>query len=201
MKHARRNFYLLAFTCLLGLSFTGCATTHAPTFYQLEEPVSMELRGVERGLVVGLELLNIPAYLDRPQIVTRIADHKLFLSGSHMWAEPLKKSITRVVCVNLSNQLNSNRVFRLPRRDRKLPLDFKVTLAITRFDGRLGDEATLNARWSLFDQNNKPLLTRVSIISQSIDDQDYDTLIIALNRALFDLSREIAGAINHLQSE
>ncbi len=199
MKHARRNFYLLAFTCLLGLSFAGCATTHAPTFYQLEEPVSMELRGVEHGLIVGLELLNIPAYLDRPQIVTRIADHKLFLSESHMWAEPLKKSIARVVCVNLSNQLNSNRVFSLPRRDRKLPLDFKIILTINRFDGRLGDEVNLSARWSLFDQNNKPLLTRVSIISQTTEGQDYDTLVIALNRALFALSNEIAGAMKMRQ--
>lgn len=173
----------------------GCATTPPPTFYQLEESASAQLSGVERGLAIGMELLNLAAYLDRPQIVTRVTDHKLELSESNMWAEPLKESILRVIGVNLSNMLDTNRVFRLPRHDRAIPLAFRVALSIARFDGTLGGEARLTARWNLYSQKDTLLLTRVSIINQPTGGRGYDNLIAAQNRALQDLSREIADAI------
>ena len=184
---------LISVLCLFIIA--GCATTPSPTYYQLEEPASSLLGGVERGLAIGVELLNVAAYLDRPQIVTRVTDHKLELSESNMWAEPLKESIVRVIGVNLSNMLDTNRVFRLPRRDKSIPLDFRVALTITRFDGTLGGEARLTARWNLYSQKDTLVLTRVSIISQPSDGQGYDNLIAAQNLALQNLSREIADAI------
>ena len=198
MKRIHEKAWLLiSVLCLFIIA--GCAVTPSPTYYQLEEPASSQLGGVERGLAIGVELLNVAAYLDRPQIVTRVTDHKLELSESNMWAEPLKESIVRVIGVNLSNMLDTNRVFRLPRRDKSIPLDFRVALTITRFDGTLGGEARLTARWNLYRQKDTLVLTRVSIISQPSDGQGYDNLIAAQNRALQDLSREIADAIGASQ--
>lgn len=48
----------------------------------------------------------------------------LDLSESHQWAEPLKDSVSRVIAVNLSNKLKSNRVYIIPRRP-KISLDFR----------------------------------------------------------------------------
>ena len=112
-----------------------------------------------------------------------------------MWAEPLKESILRVIGVNLSNMLNTNRVFRIPLRDRAIPLAYRVTVAIARFDGTLEGDARLTARWTLFRGDDQPLLTRVTIVSEPADGSDYDHLIAALNRSLQALSREIADAI------
>jgi len=61
----------------------GCATTPPPTFYQLEEPASIHLSGLESGIAIGLGPVNMAAYLDRPQIVTRAEAHKLQLSESN----------------------------------------------------------------------------------------------------------------------
>lgn len=193
----KKAYLLITVLCLCVVA--GCTTTPPPTYYQLEEPASAQLGGVERGLAIGVELLNVAAYLDRPQIVTRVTDHKLELSESNMWAEPLKDSIVRVIGINLSNMLETNRVFRLPRRDKGVPLDFRVALSITRFDGTLGGDARLTARWNLYSQKDTLVLTRVSIISQPAGGQGYDNLIAAQNRALQDLSREIADAIGALQ--
>ena len=182
------------------LAAVGCAKTPPPTFYQLEEPAGEQLAGIERGMAIGIGPLTVAAYLDRPQIVTRATAHKLKLSEANMWAEPLKESILRVIAVNLSNMLDTNRVFRVPRRDRAIPLAFRVAVAIARFDGAIGGDARLTARWTLYRQNDKPLLTRVTIVTEPAGGPGYDNLIAAQNRALQALSREIAEAIKaHLK--
>jgi uncharacterized lipoprotein YmbA len=107
----------------------------------------------------------------------------------------LKESILRVIAVNLSNMLETNRVFRVPRRDRAIPLAFRVAVGIARFDGTLGGDARLTARWTLYRGDDKPLLTKVSIVSEPSGGSGYDNLIRAQNRALQALSREIAEAI------
>ncbi len=177
------------------LTAVGCAKTPPPTFYQLQETAIELLSGVERGMAIGIEPLTVAAYLDRPQIVTRATAHKLKLSEANMWAEPLKESILRVIAVNLSNMLDTNRVFRIPRRNQSIPLAFRVDIAIARFDGALGGDAQLTARWILYSQDDKPLMTRVTIITEPTGGAGYDNLIAAQNRSLKALSLEIAESI------
>jgi uncharacterized lipoprotein YmbA len=194
MKQLINKMFLFLSAAVL-LTFVGCAKTPPPTFYQLEEPASAQLPGVERGMAIGIESPAIAAYLDRPQIVTRATAHKLELSEANMWAEPLKESIPRVIGVNLSNMLDTNRVFRIPRRNQSIPLAFRLAIGIARFDGALGDDAQLTARWTLYSRDNKPLLTKVTIISEPTNGTGYDNLVAAQNRSLKALSREIAESI------
>jgi len=174
----------------------GCAATPPPNFYQLNEPAATRLTGVERGIAVGVGPVNLAPYLDRPQIVIRGDGHKLELSEFNRWAEPLKDSISRVIIINLSNMLETTRVFRIPRRNKTIPLEFRIEIDIARFDGKLGGEALLVARWSLYGQNEKALITRVSLISEPTGGADFDSLIAAQNRSLQKLSREIVVGIN-----
>lgn len=175
--------------------FAGCAATPPPTFYQLEEPASTQLSGLERGIAVGVERINVAPYLDRPQIVLRGTGHRLELSEFNRWVEPLTESISRVIIVNLSNSLESTRVYSTPRRTKVIDLDFRVEIDIARFDGVLGGDATLVARWTLYNKDAAALLTKVSIISEPSGGDGFDNLIAAQNRTLQKLSREIADAI------
>jgi uncharacterized lipoprotein YmbA len=177
------------------LTVAGCATTPPSTFYQLEEHASTQLSGLERGIAVGIGPVNVAAYLDRPQIVVRGDGHKLELSEFNRWAEPLKDSISRVIGVNLSNMLETTRVFKIPRRNKTIPLEFRIEIDIPRFDGKLGGDALLVARWTLYDREEEALLTKVSIISESSGGEGFDNLIAAQNRCLQKLSQEIVSAI------
>ena len=144
---------------------------------------------------VGVGPIELPAHLDRSQIVTRATDYKLNLSESHQWAEPLKDSVSRVIAINLSNMLESNRVFVIPRRQ-KMTLDFQVSIDIARFDGRLGESAALGARWTLYGRDTRePLLSKVTIVYEETEDGTYDALVAASSRTLEVLSTEIADAI------
>jgi len=192
----RTSYHIAAVIITLSiLVMAGCAPTPPPTYFQLEEPANIQLSGIERGVAVGVGPLNLPSYLDRPQIVTRATEHQLELSEFNRWAEPLKESILRVIAVNLSNKLESTRVFGIPRRDSGVPLEYKVEINIARFDGRLGDEVLLVARWILTNQDSQVISTKVSIIREQASGDSYDSLIQAQNKTLRALSDEIAEAI------
>ena len=177
------------------LLLAGCATTPPANFYQLEEPASTQLSGLERGIAIGVGPVELASYLDRPQIVLRGTGHKLELSEFNRWAEPLKDSISRVIIVNLSNMLESTRVYKIPRRNKSILLEFRIEIDIARFDGKLGGDALLVARWTIYGRAEEALLTKVSIISETSGGEGFDELITAQNRSLQELSQEIVDAI------
>ena len=183
---------------LLGIGslwLAGCAKGPPPTFYVLHSPATMELTGVERGVAVGVGPVELAPYLDRPQIVNRDSRHRLDLSEANQWAEPLKAGIPRTIAVSLSNLLESNRIYLIPMR-RRVPLDYQVTIDMARFDGQLGNDVVLGARWTLFRKDTKEVLvTKVSIIREPSESAEYEAMVAAKSRALVRLSEEIAGAI------
>jgi uncharacterized lipoprotein YmbA len=190
------SYYLqrVAFV-LFSLLVAGCGTSPTPNFFHLEKNADVTLTGIERGTAIGVGPVNIAQYLDRPQIVTRAGSHRLLMSEFNRWSEPLKNSISRVISVSLSTQLQTTRVYLMPRRNKSIPLDYQVAIDIARFDGELGSDARLVARWSLYDTDNKVILTKVSIISVASEGTDFESLVAAENRALQSLSTEIAEAI------
>ena len=192
------------------IALAGCGSTKPSNFYQLDEPAATRLSGVERGLAVGVGPVNLEPYLDRPQIVIRGAGHKLDLSEFNRWVEPLNESISRVLVVSLSNMLESTRVYKIPRRNKTIPLEFRVEIDIARFDGMLGGDALLVGRWTLYGREEEALVTKVSIIrepsgpggtgsgepSEAEIAEGYERLIAAQNRTLQKLCHEIVDAIN-----
>ena len=190
------SYYLqrIAFI-LFSLLVAGCGTSPTPNFFHLEKNADVTLTGIERGTAIGVGPVTIAQYLDRPQIVTRAGSHRLLMSEFNRWSEPLKNSISRVISVSLSTQLQTTRVYLIPRRNKSIPLDYQIAIDIARFDGELGSDARLVARWSLYDTDNKVILTKVSIISVASEGTDFESLVAAENRALQRLSTEIAEAI------
>ncbi len=190
---SRSAFFDVLVTLMLA---GGCAKGPPPDFYVLHATTSESIAGVERGIAVGVGPIALPAHLNRSQIVTRTSDYQLDLSESHQWAEPLKDSVSRVIAINLSNMLESNRVYVIPRRQ-KVSLDFQVSVDIARLDGRLGEAATLGARWTLYGKDpREPLLSKMTIVYEETRDGTYDALVGASSRTLEALSKEIAEAIN-----
>jgi len=191
-KYQQFFYYLLVLSGVVFMS--GCGTVQKSDFYQLDEPTNHALTGVEKGPIIGLGPIQLPEYINRPQIITRNSAHHLNVSEFNRWVEPLNDSIMRMLVINLSNNLNSNRVYWIPRVERQFPLELRVAVDIGRFDGQLGKKVTLESRWSIFDKNDQPLLTRVSLIEETVNGQSYNDLVIAMNRALQVLGLELSQA-------
>lgn len=197
-SHIKRYLHRAILTVIMMVS-SGCGTSPKPDFYHLEQDASTQLTGLERGLAIGIGPVNMAPYLDRPQIVTRSGSHRLEMSEFNRWSEPLKISVSRVIGVKLSNLLETNRVYLLPRRNKSIPLDYQVAIDIPRFDGQLGGDARLTARWSLYGKDGMALLTKVSIITEATEGEGFEHLVAAEHRTLQKLSGEIADAIRGSQ--
>ena len=87
-------------------------------------------------------------------------------------------------------------MFKVPRRNKTIPLEFRIEIDIARFDGTLGGDVLLVARWTVYGREESALLTKVSIISESSGGEGFDNLIAAHNRTLQKLSQEIVDAIS-----
>jgi len=187
----------LALLSLVGCSFKS--ETAASRFYMLRplpaDATSPGAPGGEAGPVLALGPINVPAYLDRPQIVTRAPGAEVKLSEFDRWAEPLQDNVAAVLADNLSSLVPTNRVSAYPDR---LPADFdlRVTVDVTRFDGPLGGDVVLDARWSLVS-GSKEAETHMqrSHFVQPAGGPGYPDLVEAMSRALDALSRELAQEI------
>lgn len=147
------------------------------------------------GPVLVLGPVRVASYLDRPQIVTKGSGSEVKLSEFERWAEPLKDNVKAVLASNLSVLVPTERISFYPAR---LPpdVDLRIAVEVLRFDGSLGGDAVLEARWSLFGSDaEEPILTKRSRFEHATGGPGYDAFVEALNRALEALSREVAQEV------
>jgi uncharacterized lipoprotein YmbA len=189
---------MLTIVALL-MHLAGCASSAPTRFYVLSPLTSSKAESQvlkdEGCIAIGIGPVELPAYLDRPQIVTRLSENELDLAEFDKWAEPLKDNFSRVLVENLSTLLCADAISIFPWKG-PTPIDYQVEVTVIRMDGNVGGNASLVARWAIFRQNDrKMLLTRQSNFSRRISSESYKALVSAQSRAIADLSREIAEAI------
>jgi uncharacterized lipoprotein YmbA len=182
-------------TFLLLTVGSGCAKTPAPDIYLLDSAAPTHLPGFEKGIAVGVGPVELAPYLDRGQIISRESATKLKASEGHQWGEPLKAGFTRVLMVNLGLELDSNRIYEFPTRQRR-SLDYQVAVDILRFDGALSGEVVLAVRWTLLSGDGKRVLvSKVSSIEEAVQQPSYESFVNAQSRAVVKLAREVADGV------
>lgn len=187
----------LRFTSLIlaSLTLAGCSATPATRFYSLASvapPASESPRPAGQNQSVAVGSVTLPAYLDRPQVVTRSGVYAVDMAEFDRWSEPLQDMVPRVIAENLSILLGSDQVYLSPRRN--LPgLTHQVDIAIDRFDLDDQDRVVLAARWDLVERSHDEVVSsRKVTITEAAADRSYDTIVAAMSKALALLSRDIA---------
>ena len=151
-------------------------------------------------MAVGVGPVQLPEYLARPQIITRIGPNRLQINEFYRWAEPLTDSFARVLGENLAILLSSNQVFVHPWKV-STALGYQVTVDVTRFDGDLDEDVTLDTVWTIYDGRGKTLLLRKNEqYKEAVHGGDFEDLALALSRSLEALSRDIAEGIQAVHS-
>jgi uncharacterized lipoprotein YmbA len=180
------------------LALAGCADSQPTRFYTLSALANTP-GGTPRTnlpeLTVGIGPVNLPPYLDRPQLVTRAGDNRVVLADFDSWVEPLQGMFARVLAENLALLPGTEDVLLLPQR-RDFALDRQVEVDVTRFDVDAAGNAVLDARWWVYGRNGEKLLrSGRSTVSEPATVGDYTSAAAALSRALGAMSDEIAQAI------
>jgi uncharacterized protein len=195
---ASRLSFRLA-TVFLLLCLAGCAGSGPTRFYVLQSLAEQQaIPKSSANISVGVGPVVLPDYLDRSQIVTRDAPGTLKLAEFDRWAGRLDKNFGRVLAENLSILLATDKVAVFPWPGSLKP-DYQVAVEVTRFDGALNGKVSLAARYRVLGGDGKEVLvTRKAEVSEGASGPSYEELVAAQCRAVANLSREIASAIESI---
>lgn len=198
---------LLLLAALLPLALVGCS--NQPTrLYVLTATTEKPASTSPTGVAVGIGPVTLPKYLDRPEIVTSVEANSLDQANLDQWGGDLNDNITRVLATNLSNLLATDRVSLFPWLD-GAPVDYQVTLNISRFEQDRDGSTVLNVFWSIVNpKDGTVLLMRRSSYTQPAgavasseggSARPFDAQAAAMSRDLALLSHDIATAITTLR--
>jgi uncharacterized lipoprotein YmbA len=189
------NKWLLLLCCVLLV--TGCIGRKSPevTYYSL---LTMEQMGEVQPvsshpeIKLGIGPITIPASLKRSQVATRQHGNQYTFDEFNRWAGVLEKDIANVIGDNLGVLLGVEKVGFFPWMHHFIPT-YRVVIDIQRFDGSLGGEAVLGARWAIADGKGKELLAGGKIVlRQSVEEPTYAALVKAESQLVAELSKAIA---------
>ena len=168
------------------------------SLYSEEAPPQPVADLSDLGISVGP--IRMAMYLDRSDVVIRNSRNEVEIADFATWAGPLQENFSRVMAENLSLLLNTKHVAIFPGTKLKF-YEYSVTINVTRFDGRPGDNAHLRARWAILDKQRKNvLLGEHTELSRPTEIDSISSMVAAQSRLLAIFSREIAQAIKDLEA-
>jgi uncharacterized protein len=172
----------------------GCASPRS-NFYTLNSAAKPVTTGADYSVSVGP--VSVPATVDRPQIVVRLAPNQVAIDEFHRWASPLPDSIARVVAENLAATLGTPHVT-VFSRPTAAGARYRVLIDVLRFESAPGEAATLDAVWTVRSTKDGTTRSGRTTVSEPVPDREYASLAAAHSRALGRLSADLAGAIRAL---
>jgi len=199
MSHRRSTLLALCVTLAASAMFwSSCKTGPSTRLYVLTPLTRVEsvpqATGVHGGVAIGVGPVELPRYVNRPQIVTGHNAPELQSAALAQWAEPLQDGFTRVLAENLSLLLATERVAIFPWKS--FVPEYQVVIEVTHFLGQTGGEVSLVALWSILRQNRKDVLvSKKSSFRESTGSSGYEALAAAMSRTVAALSRDIAAVV------
>lgn len=190
--------FVFSFLC------AGCASSPSSRFYRLS---SINTGGTSAGenmpggkvLNIKIGPVQIPDYLDRPQIVTSSGGNELKLAEFDRWAGSLEQSVNRAMSEDLSILLPAGSFRVAPWNSwAAARAQYQVAVDIMRFEGAPGKSVLLKARWTIYSREHRLMVQKESVITEEVHGSTYGALVMAMSNALAGLSRDIAGSIMSL---
>ncbi len=181
---------LLASGCSLG------GKSDPSKFYVLDSQANTAIVTNLTKLQIGVGPIEIPGYIDRPQMVTKSNDVEITLDEYSRWAEPMDEMFPRVLTQNIRILGGSNQIHSFPWTN-KLELDFQVTVKIIKFENDSKGDALLITYWQLEEKTKKYLFeTYQSEFHAKAASNDYSDRVVALNKTIEQFAHEIVTHIS-----
>jgi len=147
----------------------------------------------ELGLSIGP--IEIPRYLDRPELVTRQGVHGLVPWNDHRWGGSLRTDLLRAVANDLGSLLGTLRVAVYPAEAR-FPVRYRILIDFVSLDAEAGRSVQLRAVWTLASaEDGRALVVEESSLEEPVASPGFEDLVAAQRSALARLDREIAARI------
>lgn len=173
--------------CLL---FSACmlGTSKNAKFYT-QSAISADVISADYNAFVGVNRIQLPKYLDRPQIVTQQKDSvQINISEYNRWVDSPAVLATRTLTEDLSVLLPAAQIKMVSYGE-----DFERTVSvdIVKIDAVLDEKVALVAWYTIKDKSKK-ILAQQKFSKMITIGKTYDDLAIGLSKLLNELSQEIA---------
>ncbi len=187
---------------VLGLLLGGCGILDPrpdpSRFFTLSAVAQTPNAAPPGGVAVGLGPVRVPAYLDRPELATRVATSEVSFSSTDRWAEPLSASLRRVLAQNLSTLLGTEEIYAFPWPV-GTHVDWAVAVDVLRFERTATGEVEVAARWVVRENGGGRIrLARETRHTAKANGSGTAAVVDAWNETVAALSSDIAAAITSL---
>ena len=192
-RHAATAMAMLALIGALGLGCLGRSPN--ARHYTMSATEGTVVDTGSTGLGIELGPLNIPSYLDRPQIAIRVSPSEIEFDDQNRWAGGFRSNVERVLADNLGSRLNASRT-RARGGVPSIPISRIVRIDILSFEGMPGERLTLRAQWAIAKRGDRSeTRSGTTSLRVPLDDDRIDTLVRAHDEALGQLADAIAAEI------
>lgn len=178
--------------CLLALG--ACSSTPPPSVYTLV-PLTPAAPAPAGTLALSVEQVDIPRYLDRPQVVRYGNTYQLEVDDSARWGEPFGAMVSRVLVQDLSRRLPGGQVF-LETDVASVPAQLSLEVSVLAFEANPENTIVLDARWVLRRPHDGQILgSQAGTVSVAMRDPTLPGMAQAMSEALAQLSDRIAAGL------
>jgi uncharacterized protein len=147
--------------------------------------------------VIGILPVEVPGWIDRPQITSRGAGGQVTADEFFRWGEPIAKGVQRVVAENLAALLPDRRVVRAPWAGYE-PVVHRVEITVTELARQADGSVLLEARWAVIGKDRSTLVQRRSSHRAASPGPTVAAAVEASSEVLEALSRELAATLGGL---
>jgi uncharacterized protein len=174
--------------CVVAILLAACASQNAKIYTLI--PLGNDIRSSGRPVTMSVAAVDLPKYLDRPQIVRRSSAVELGVAEFERWGEPLGTMVQRILAEDLTRYLPPGSVV---TTSRTLTGDetASVEVDLSRFDADADGTIVLEAQWRL-RRNGRPVSPLQSV---RITKHPSDPTTAATVKAMSDAIAELAGRI------
>lgn len=186
--------FVLVGALLIGV-LGGCGTSPPSRLYVIE-PMSMPAgASTVAGVTIAVGPISLPEHLNRKEILTHDEMYRVNAAEFDRWAEPLDEGITAALAENLSILVPTDHVITYPLDDAH-QVDYTVKVRVISFGAEPSGKVVLKASWVIRDTAKASTIRRRAQYSENRLGSAMVDTVAAMSRAIEQLSRDIADAIN-----
>ena len=176
---------------LIAMAAAGCST--APSrFYSLSSTSTADgTSATPVSVLVGP--VTIPAAVDQPEFVVRVAANRVDVDEFNRWVAPLGDGIARAVAGDLVVLLGTPQV--ATQQLANFNPDYRVTIDVQQFESIQGNAAVIQAVWTVRRTSNGETRSGRTDAREPVQGQGFDALAAAHSQAIARVSADIAAAI------
>lgn len=144
--------------------------------------------------LVGLGPIRLPAYLDRPQVVTRLGPARVDAADGDRWAGPLQALFGAALAEGLRAAVPAGAVLEWPWPAAATP-DWRVAVEVQRFEREADGTAVLEARWAISRGGGGAAARGETRVRERAATPDMAGSVEALARTVGGLAQDLGDAV------